>query len=42
MEKSPISLNKIELVGIEVRTSNNKEFNPQAAKIKACIQHFIS
>ncbi|MEY4464291.1 MAG: hypothetical protein RLZZ81_1262 [Pseudomonadota bacterium] len=36
MEKSSISLNKINLVDIKVPT------NPQVAKIKACIKHFIS
>lgn len=32
---------EIKLVGITVRTNNRAEFNPETAKIGACIQHYF-
>lgn len=42
MKKSLIELSEIKLIGMKIRTSNDKEFNPQTAKISTCIQQFFS
>ncbi|MFY9589294.1 GyrI-like domain-containing protein [Rickettsia endosymbiont of Halotydeus destructor] len=42
MKKYFVELKEIKLVGIKVRTNNDKEFNTQTAKIGTCIQKFFS
>ena len=42
MKKTQVKTDEIKLMGLKIRTNNQKEFNPETAQIESCVMRYFT